>query len=310
MPFFDPLRNPPPSGAVDRFVRRFNSASYAAAVLLLYGVCASALGVALAPALWLVRRWGPELWQAGGWPRLLALGVLVASAAFVWGFALLVVVPIYNAVLPTRLRRFHGGYFTAAAIPWYLHNGLFYLVRFTFLPFVTLTPFGIWFLRAMGMRMGRRPRISTEFISDPCMITLGDDVVIGGSAHLFCHYGGAGHLVIAPVVIGSRATIGLKATVMGDVVVGEDAIVLAHSVLLPGTRVGPGELWGGVPACPIPRAEWERYRALVTHTSDGDRAGAGIPSAPLDAASTRGPSRAWSGPHPSRRIPGAVLPGM
>ena len=102
---------------------------------------------------------------------------------------------------------------------------------------LTLTPFGTWFLRAMGMRMGRRPRITTEFISDPCMITLGDDVAIGGSAHLFCHYGGAGHLVIAPLVIGSRATIGLKATVMGDVVVGEDATVLAHSVLLPGTRV-------------------------------------------------------------------------
>lgn len=262
MAYFDTTRNPPATSAADRFVRRFNTVSYALAVLVLYAVGASALGLALSPALWMVARWGPVLWY-GSWYDLVGLALLVASALFVWGFALLIVVPIYNAVLPTRVRPFRGGYFTAAAIPWYLHNGLFYLVRFTVLPFVTLTPFGVWFLRAMGMRMGRNPRITTEFFSDPCMITLGDDVAIGGSAHVFCHYGGAGHLVIAPVIIGSRATIGLKATIMGDVVVGEDATVLAHSVLMPGTRVGAREMWGGVPARRILPAEWAAYKTSI-----------------------------------------------
>lgn len=263
MPFFESGKNPPATGAVDRFVRRFNNVSYALAVVALYALAATALGLALAPAAWMVSRWGPALWTGGHWYDIVGLSLLVAAALFVWGFALLVVVPIYNTVLPTRLRPFRGGYFTAAAIPWYLHNGLFYLVRFTFLPFVTLTPFGIAFLRAMGMRMGKRPRITTEFISDPCMITLGDDVVIGGSAHVFCHYGGGGYLTIAPVVIGSRATVGLNATVMGDVVIGEGATILAHSVLMPGSRVGAGERWGGVPARPIGPEEWEVYQAVI-----------------------------------------------
>ena len=255
--------NPPPSGAVDRFVRRFNNVSYALAVLVLYLVGASALGVALTPAAWLVRMYGPPLWSAGGVLPLLELSVLLAISVFVWGFALLVVVPVYNFLLPTRLHEFRGHYFTAAAVPWYLHNGLFYLVRFTFLPFVTLTPFAILFLRAMGMKMGERPRISTEMISDPSMITLGDDVTIGGSAHVFCHFGGGGHLVIMPVIIGSRATIGLKATIMGDVVIGEEAVILPHSVVLPGSRVLAGERWGGVPARPISEGEWSAYNALA-----------------------------------------------
>jgi hypothetical protein len=269
--YFDTRRNPPPTGLVDRFVRRFSALSYGIAVLVIYAIAATALGVSFMPALWMVHRWGPGLWASGGILALLALGVLAASALFVWGFALLVVVPFYNLVLPTTLRPFRGGYFTAAAIPWYLHNGLFYIVRFTFLPFVTLTPFGILFLRAMGMRMGRRPRITTEFFSDPCMITLGDDVTIGGSAHLFCHYGGAGHLVIAPIVIGNRATIGQEATVMGNVTIGEGATVLANTVLLPGTRVGAGERWGGSPARPIPDADWDRYKAeFLTPPPSGD----------------------------------------
>ena len=260
MRFFDPADNPPATGAVDRFVRRFNGLSYALAVVAIYAIAATALGLALVPSLWIMSRVGPAVWRLNSWVRWPVLGVASGASMFLWGFALLVVVPVFNLVLPTRLKRFDGGYFTVAAVPWYLHNGLFYLVRLTFLPFVTLTPFGVWFLRAMGMRMGTRPRITTEYLTDVSMITLGDDVSIGGSAQIFCHYGGAGRLVIAPVTIGSRATIGEKATVMGDVEVGEGATVLAHSVLLPGTRVGPRERWGGVPARRIERDEWERYR--------------------------------------------------
>ncbi len=130
-------------------------------------------------------------------------------------------------------------------------------MRYTFLPFVTLTPFGILFLKAMGMRIGRHAFVNTEYISDPQLIRIGDDAALGGSVRICAHYGGGGNLVVAPVVIGDRATIGLAATIMGDVEIGADATVLANSVLLPGSRVGKGETWGGVPARPISREEMD-----------------------------------------------------
>ncbi len=260
---FGTAHNPPARGRVDRFIRRFNWLSHALAVLFLYALAATAIGWALAPALWFLARW--QVWCAalpdwGYWP---ALGTGFGLAFFIAGFALLLVVPVYNLVLPTRVRSFSGGYFSIAALPWCLHNGLFYLVRYTFLPYVTLTPFGTWFLRAMGMRLGRNAFINTEFISDPSLISLGDDAVIGGSVHLFAHFGGGGHLTVAPVRIGARATVGQKATVMGDVEIGDDATILPHSVLLPGSRVGPGETWGGVPARPISHAEMQQLKALI-----------------------------------------------
>jgi len=254
---------PPPTSLADRFIRRFNFVSYMAATLAMYAVAATALGIAAAPALWFLSStigWAASLpvWLA--WPMF---GTLIALAFFIAGFALLAVVPVYNFVMPTGVTRYKGQYYTIAALPWFLHNALFYLVRFTFLPFVTLTPFGIWFLKGMGMKMGKRPYINTELISDPQLITLGDDVVIGGSATIFAHYGGGGHLTIEPVEIHDRATIGLRATVMGDVIVGAGATILAHSVLLPGSRVGEGETWGGVPARPISREEMDRFKALI-----------------------------------------------
>ena len=263
MGFFDESRNPAATGVVDRFVRRYNYASYALAVVALYTIITVAVGLALTPSVALLRRWGAPLWHEPQWWGALAFALALAAAVLLSGATLLVVVALLNAILPTRLRPFKGGYFTAAAVPWYLHNGLLYLVRYTVLPFVTLTPIGTWFLRAMGMRIGKRVHIATEYFTDVRLIELGDDAAIGGSANLFAHFGGGGHLVLAPVVIGRRATIGEKATVMGDVIVGDDAVILAHAVLIPGSRVPPGERWGGAPARPIPDAEWKAYNALV-----------------------------------------------
>jgi acetyltransferase-like isoleucine patch superfamily enzyme len=257
------VTSPAPQNALDRFIRRFNYPAYALAMLGLYSLGASALGLALAPGLWLFHRVAGLAVGLPDWLAWPARGIGLAFAFFVSGFSLLAVVPAYNAVLPTRARPFKGGYFTLAALPWYLHNGLFYLVRYTFLPFVTLSPFGVWFLRAMGMHIGKRSFINTECISDPRLITLGDDVALGGSVRIFAHYGGGGHLVIAPVRVGDGATIGLGATVMGDVEIGPGATVLPHSVLLPGSRVGAGETWGGVPAQRITREAMDHIKESI-----------------------------------------------
>jgi acetyltransferase-like isoleucine patch superfamily enzyme len=216
--------------------------------------------LALVPAVALVHGVAVATSGLGFWPRTALQAAALAAAFLAFGFSLLVVVPIYNKILPTRVKPFRGGYYTIHAVPWALHNALFYLVRYTFLPWVTLTPFGIWFLKGMGMKIGRHAFINTELISDPSLITIGDDVTLGGSVRIFAHYGGGGNLVIAPVVIDDRATVGIAATIMGDVTIGEGAVVLAHSAVLPGSRIGAGEIWGGVPARHIPRDEMDRIR--------------------------------------------------
>ncbi|MEZ4413206.1 MAG: hypothetical protein R2910_09505 [Gemmatimonadales bacterium] len=245
---------------LDRLVRRYARPAYIIVVLGLYAIVASALGLALTPAVlvwqW-VAEWGARLSMLG---QAFAIALGTAVAFFVFGFALLIVVPLYNLVLPTRVRPFRGGYYTLQAAPWLLHNALFYLVRYTFLPFVTLTPFGVWFLEAMGMKIGRHAFINTEYISDPQLIQIGDDAALGGSVRICAHFGGGGHLTVAPVVIGARATLGLAVTVMGDVEVGDGATVLPNSVLLPGSRVGAGETWGGVPARRITRDEMDAFK--------------------------------------------------
>ncbi len=261
----DQSRNPPPINIFEALLRRFARTSYLIAVLFMYILASLAFGAALAPALWaghmMLSIFLPLM--TSSWLGWFMMGFTYALAFFVFGLSLMVTVCILNFILPTRLKSFKGGYYTIHAVPWFLHNGLFYLVRFTFLPFATLTPFGILFLKGMGMKIGKHAFINTEYISDPSFIELGDDVTLGGSVRIFAHYGGGGNLVIAPIKIHNRATLGAGSLVMGDVQIGEGAVILPHSVLLPGARVPAEETWGGVPAQPINRSDMLKIKQRI-----------------------------------------------
>jgi acetyltransferase-like isoleucine patch superfamily enzyme len=122
------------------------------------------------------------------------------------------------------------------------------MLRYSFLEFVTPSPFSLWFYKAMGMRVGRGSVINSTHISDPSLLHLGKKVTVGGSATIVAHYGQAGFLVLSPVIIEDDVTIGLRATIMGGVKIRKGAKILPNSVVMPKTEVPAGEVWGGVPA--------------------------------------------------------------
>jgi len=259
----DQSKNPPPKSLLDAVLRRFARATYVGACLALYGLASVAIAFSLVPAFLIFDGVVAAAGDPAGIAGLLLKGFLCGVGFFAAGLGLMLAVVVLNYLLPTRFEEFKGGYYTLAALPWFLHNGLFYMVRFTFLPFATLTPFGVWFLKGMGMKVGKHAFINSEYLSDPRFIEIGDDAAIGGSARIFAHYGGGGNLVLARVKIGNRATIGAGACIMGDVHIGDGALVMPHSVVLPGSRIPAGETWGGVPAQPIPKEEMAKIKAKI-----------------------------------------------
>jgi carbonic anhydrase/acetyltransferase-like protein (isoleucine patch superfamily) len=81
-------------------------------------------------------------------------------------------------------------------------------------------------------------------------IEIGDDVTIGHNVTLH------------GCTVKSGALIGMGATVLDDAVIGEGAIVAAGALVLKNTVVGPGELWGGVPAKFIKKVDPEQSKEL------------------------------------------------
>ncbi|MEO8315221.1 MAG: amino acid adenylation domain-containing protein [Pseudomonadota bacterium] len=104
-----------------------------------------------------------------------------------------------------------------------------------------------WFLRAMGMRIGRRVVLGPGFaqVVDPDMIEIGDGATVNAmfQAHTFEDR----VLKIDRVIIGTRATLGCTTVPLYGAQIGAGAHIAAHSVIMKGERLLPGLRYEGAP---------------------------------------------------------------
>jgi len=126
---------------------------------------------------------------------------------------------------------------------------LFYLLLFQPLTRSLFLPVPLMrvIYRALGARLGDNT-YSAGTILDPPLTEVGRNTIIGHDAVLFSHFVKGRELSLAAIRIGDDVTIGAKAVIMPGVVIGDGAIVAVGAVVAKDSRIGSGELWGGIPA--------------------------------------------------------------
>lgn len=87
---------------------------------------------------------------------------------------------------------------------------------------------------------------------DEAWIEIGNDVTVG---HNVCLHG---------CKIEDNVLIGMGSTVLDNVHVASGSVVAAGALVLSGTQIGPGELWGGVPAKLIKKLSPEAIDRIIT----------------------------------------------
>jgi acetyltransferase-like isoleucine patch superfamily enzyme len=238
----------PPKGLFDRLLRGGKSVTHGLTMIPIYMIASLLVGCAIAPGICVYHFISGLAANASGFWQTLAAGVGIGAGFFTYGFAILLIVPLANWPLIKYIVPARGSFHSSKFLAWYLHNSLAYIVRYSFLDYVTPTPLNHMYYMLMGMKIGKNSQVNTSNISDAALLTIEADVTIGGSATIICHYAQAGYLILAPTVIRNGATIGILATVMAGVDIGEGAKILPNSVVLPKTKIPAGETWGGVPA--------------------------------------------------------------
>ena len=126
---------------------------------------------------------------------------------------------------------------------------LFYLLLFNPVMFSGLLPIPLMrlFYQALGAHLGQNT-FSVGIILDPQFVNIGQDSIVGNGALLIPHVIEGSRLAHYQIRIGNNVTIGARSVVLADVLIGDDAIVAIGSVVKKGTRIPPGETWGGIPA--------------------------------------------------------------
>ena len=103
---------------------------------------------------------------------------------------------------------------------------------------------------ALGARLGRNT-YSAGVILDPPLTRVGNNCIIGHDAVLFSHAIEGRRLSLSAIRIGNEVTIGATAVIMSGGTIGDGAMVSAGAVVTKDSRIGAGEIWGGVPAKPL-----------------------------------------------------------
>ena len=119
----------------------------------------------------------------------------------------------------------------------------------------------VWFgavLRADvdAIRMGCRVNVqdcACIHQSQGSPVVIEDDVSIGHGA------------VVHACRLRRGALVGMNAMVLDGAEVGEEAIIAAGAVVLAGTKVGPCEIWAGVPARRVKEADREQALTFAKH---------------------------------------------
>ncbi|MYM85254.1 acyltransferase [Duganella sp. FT50W] len=175
--------------------------------------------------------------------RGVTLVLLAALMVYLYAF---LVYRVFLALLPLHEGEVaeHSRHELAANV-----NILFYLLLFNSLIRTHFLPVPLQRLiyLALGARLGANT-YSAGALLDPPLTRIGSNTIIGHDAVIFAHVIEGARLELKAVTIGNTVTIGAKAVVMAGVQIGDNAIVSTGAVVTKDTRIGAGEIWGGIPA--------------------------------------------------------------
>ena len=223
-------------GFMESRFRRFKTPAYMFFYLLVVFICLVCVSVSLFPLTVLVI-YCLKAEFSSIYIQALTLSFSLGLGFFLFVISLLVSTSFFNKINPFEIKPWKGNWYSLEGIPWFYHNALFYLVRYSVLDFITPSPIAQWYLRSMGMKIGKNVVLNTSNISDPCLLVLEDYVTIGGSVTLMGHYGQKGILILSPTIIKKGSMVGLRASIFGGVTVEEGSFIPAHEAVLPKTVV-------------------------------------------------------------------------
>jgi len=110
------------------------------------------------------------------------------------------------------------------------------------------SPLLVWWLRALGARIGNDVMIGSVTMRGHDLVHIGDNVSIGSAVNFENVRAERGELVVGPITLATDAYLGSYAVLEGSTALGESAHLDGQSALADGMSIPAGRVWRGSPA--------------------------------------------------------------
>lgn len=205
------------------------------------------LGVALFPAILFLSWVWARLGGLATPSSILLFSLSIGFAYLVFGNALLLVIIVIRNLFGLRSREVRGKVVSVESVRTGLYNLLLLVAASFYLAMLKSSYFNQLFYRGMGAKIGKGTIIATHRLWDCDLIEIGENCIIGGNSSISAHYAQGQRARLRKVRIGNSVTIGANTSVMPGVVIDENVIVGANSLVPMGMHLASGGIYVGVP---------------------------------------------------------------
>ena len=223
------------------------------ATLVFYSLYAVVLGLSLAPSLYLLYHVLSAALAMTAPAPLVILYAAVACGFAVYLYFVTGVLVMGSAVRLLSLGIRAGSYplVSVTTLRWLAYSGVYHLATTTVLCHIPMSFFGNLFFRIVGAKLGRNVRLNTWMLNDAFLLTIGDNVVIGGKTDVSCHTTEGGRLLLKPITIGADSLIGQGCYISPGTVIGRGCVIGQYSFLRKNTTVPDRTVLSAIAAMPI-----------------------------------------------------------
>jgi acetyltransferase-like isoleucine patch superfamily enzyme len=211
-------------------------------------------GLAAVPGIYLFLEVGDATAGCAEWQQLLALGASLGIGAMLWCIANLLMLGILGMLMRPSLEEAKAPVESWLSIRWGF-LALFHRLALPSLQWMVPSFIANIYYGMMGCKIGKGAQINSSGVHDCFMVEIGAKTIIGGDAVINGHLFERDGIHLAKVKIGAKVVIGTMAQINPGCVIGDGAVVASRAVLPKFTEVPAGEVWGGIPAKCIRRAD-------------------------------------------------------
>jgi acetyltransferase-like isoleucine patch superfamily enzyme len=104
------------------------------------------------------------------------------------------------------------------------------------------------YYRLAGAKIGKGVQINTINLNDPSMVTIEDNVVVGGGCIINGHLVEKGQIILSRITLKEGSLLGARVTIQPGVTVGKGAVIGTNGLVGKYKTIPAGEVWAGLPA--------------------------------------------------------------